>query len=171
MIPFLDRLQKGDILLGDGALGTMLFQRGLKSGQCPEKMNLDSPEILREVAKLYIDAGSDIVITNTFVGSPLKLAVYSLVDKCKEINKSGVKAVRDSIGDKAYLAASLGPCGKLLRPYGEVEPELVSRGYEKQISPLFEEGIDVIYFETFTDINEAVLGIKTAKSIAPEIPV
>ncbi len=171
MTPFLERIKKGETLLGDGALGTMLFQKGLESGQCPEEMNLDHPEILEEIAKLYFNAGSDIISTNTFGGSPLKLGNYNLENKFEEINRSGVRAVRQAIGNKAYIAASCGPCGSLLKPYGETDPEVVSESYVKQIFALIDEGIDIIYFETMTDINEAVLGIKAARSISPDIPL
>lgn len=171
MTPFLKRMKNGETLLGDGALGTMLFQKGLKAGQCPEEMNLDHPEILEEIAKLYFNAGSDIVSTNTFGGSPLKLAHYNLENKFEEINRSGVRAVRKATGNKAYIAASCGPCGSLLKPYGETDPEVVSETYEKQISVLIDEGIDILYFETMTDINEAILGIKAARSISPDIPI
>lgn len=157
--------------MGDGALGTMLIQRGLKSGECPEKLNIEKPELLEEIASLYLDAGSDIISTNTFGGHPLKLEQYSLHDKTEEINRAGIRAIRNAIKGKAYLAASCGPCGKLLKPYGDTDPEIISKGYERQIRALIDEGADIIYFETMIDLAEAVLGIKAAKSTAPEIPV
>ena len=167
----MERINSGEVLLGDGALGTILIQRGLKAGECPDKWNIEKPEILEEIAKLYIDAGSDIISSNTFGGHPLKLEQYSLQDKTEEINKAGINAIRDAVKDKAYLAASCGPCGKLLKPYGDADPEVVFDGYERQVSALVEEGVEVIYFETMIDLAEAVLGVKAARSVAPDIPV
>ena len=78
MRPFLERIRSGDVLVADGAMGTMLQARGLKPGDCPEKLNLERPEVLEEVAGLYLEAGADILQTNTFGGSPMKLALYGL---------------------------------------------------------------------------------------------
>ena len=92
MRELLDRLKEG-VLLADGAIGTMLFQRGLKSGDCPEALNLGSPEVPKEVASLYLEAGAKILQTNTFGASPIKLAEYNLEDRTEEINKRGVEIV------------------------------------------------------------------------------
>lgn len=168
---FLERISKGEILLGDGALGTMLIQRGLKAGECPESWNIDRPEALADIADLYVNAGSDIVSTNTFGGHPLKLAQYSLEDKTEEINKAGVRTVGKAAEGRAFVAASCGSSGKLLQPYGDTDPEIITKGYNRQIAALLEEGVDIIYFETMIDLSEAILGVKAAKSIAPDIPV
>jgi 5-methyltetrahydrofolate--homocysteine methyltransferase len=171
MQPFLKRIIDGEVLLGDGALGTMLIQRGLKSGECPEIWNIEKPALLGEIASLYLDAGSDIISSNTFGGHPLKLEQYALHDKTEKINRAGIRAIRDAVKGRAYLAASCGPSGKLLKPYGDTDPEEISEGYKRQVNALVEEGIDIIYFETMIDLSEAILGLKAAKSIAPEIPV
>jgi len=117
MRPILDRINENETLVADGAMGTMLFQKGLKAGDCPERMNLDQPEILEEIARLYFEAGADIIQTNTFGASPLKLSQYSLDDKTEEINVNAVYAVRKVVDGKAYISASVGPCGRLLLPY------------------------------------------------------
>ncbi|UCC78682.1 MAG: homocysteine S-methyltransferase family protein [Candidatus Zixiibacteriota bacterium] len=171
MKPFLQKIKDGEVFLGDGALGTMLIQRGLKAGECPDIWNIEKPGILEEIASLYIDAGSDIISANTFGGHPLKLEQYGLHDKTEIINKAGVGAIKDAIKGKAYLAASCGPSGKLLKPYGDTDPEDISEGYIRQLGALIEEGVDVVYFETMIDLAEALLGVKAAKSIAPGVPV
>lgn len=171
MSSFLERINKGEILLSDGALGSLLIQRGLKAGECPDIWNIEKPEVLEEIAGLYCAAGSDIVSTNTFGGHPLKLAQYSLEEKTEEINKAGVKIVRKAVKDRALIAASCGSCGKLLKPYGDTDPEIISEGYKRQIGALIEEGVDIIYFETMIDLAEAILAVKAAKSVAPNIPV
>ncbi|MCD6161020.1 MAG: homocysteine S-methyltransferase family protein [candidate division Zixibacteria bacterium] len=171
MTSLLDCLQERRILLADGAMGTMLFQRGLKAGDCPEKLNLDRPDILEEIALAYLKAGADIIQTNTFGASPLKLAQYSLDDNTEEINASAVRAVRNAVDDKAFISASVGPCGKLLLPYGDTNPEEIQQGFERQAMALAAEGLDMICIETMTDIAEAALAIKACKTIAPSIPV
>jgi len=168
---FLDRIKSGKIITADGAMGSLLFQRGLKPGQCPEALNLSNPEILEEIAQLYFEAGAEIVQTNTFGGSPLKLAEYKLEDQASEINKKAVVCVRKSIGDKAYLSGSCGPSGKLLLPFGDTEPEALTESFAVQMAALIEAGADIICVETMTDINEAVIAVQAAKKISPQIPV
>jgi 5-methyltetrahydrofolate--homocysteine methyltransferase len=152
-------------------MGTMLFERGLRSGDCPELLNLSKPEILAEIAKLYFDAGADIIQTNTFGGSLLKLSDYGLEDKCEEINSNAVHCVRKAIGENAYISGSCGPSGKLLKPYGDTEPEILEIAFERQINVLTKAGVNIICIETMTDLREATIAVKAAKNIHPEIPV
>lgn len=119
MEPILDRLKNGELLVADGAVGTMLLEKGLQPGECPESLNLTKPEVLEEIARLYLDAGADIIQTNTFGASPTKLSFYDLEDKTEEINKRAVLNVRRIVGSEAYIAGSCGPSGRILKPYGE----------------------------------------------------
>jgi 5-methyltetrahydrofolate--homocysteine methyltransferase len=171
MAALLDHLRERKILVADGAMGTMLFQRGLSPGECPERMNLEHPEFLEEIARLYVEAGAEIIQTNTFGGSPIKLAMYHLDNRTEEINIAAVRAAKKGAGGKAFVTASCGPCGKLLKPYGDTDPAEVLAGFERQISALVSENIDMISVETMTDLHEALLAVKAAKSIAPSIPV
>ncbi len=171
MSDLLDRIRGGRILVGDGAMGTMLLQRGLVLGQCPEKWNLERPEVLTEIAALYVEAGSDIVSTNTFGGSSLKLAQYKLDDRTEEINAAAVRAARQAVGYRAYVALSVGPCGHLLKPYGDVDPEEVRESFATQIRGAAQEGVDLICIETMTDLAEAKLAIEAAHNVSPGIPV
>jgi len=171
MKSFLEHLKKGKILVSDGAMGTMLFERGLRSGDCPELLNLSKPEILEAVAQLYFEAGADIIQTNTFGGSPLKLSDYGLEDKCEEINSKAVESVRKVIGENSYISGSCGPSGRLLKPYGDIEPELLLAGFERQINALIKASVDIICIETMTDLHEAIIAVKAAKNINPDIPV
>ena len=167
----LKRIKSNKILVADGAMGTMLFARGLKPGEPPESINLKKPEILEEIAQAYLDAGAEIIQTNTFGASPLKLSDYGLQDKTEEINRIAVERVRKVVGDKAYVSGSVGPSGKLLKPFGDTEPEDIYKSYERQMKALINAGVDLICIETMTDLNEASLAIKAAKSISPEIPI
>ncbi len=171
MSDLLDRLGNAEILVADGAMGTMLFERGLKSGGCPESMNLDHPEVLEEIARLYHTAGSDIIQTNTFGGSPLKLAQYKLGNRTEEINVAAVRAVRQAVGTSAIVSASCGPCGAILKPYGDTEPEDVLAGFQRQLRALIAEGVDMVCVETMIDLTEAVLAIEAARSISSTIPI
>jgi len=112
MKPILERLRSGEILVADGAMGTMLFRRGLRPGDCPESFNLTHPEMLEEIAALYLGAGADIIQTNTFGGSPLKLSHYGLQTQTAQINRIAVSCVKKAAGGRAYVSGSCGPCGR-----------------------------------------------------------
>jgi len=171
ILPFLSRIEAGEILVSDGAMGTFLFKNGLKPGDCPELMNLERPELLGQIANLYANAGSDMVQTNTFGGSPLKLAEYDLDNKCREINQAAVKIVREAIGNTILISGSCGPTGQILEPYGTGKPEEIKAAYLSQVDALVDAGVDVICIETMIDLNEAVLAVSAARKVDPEIPV
>ncbi|MBU8932821.1 MAG: homocysteine S-methyltransferase family protein [candidate division Zixibacteria bacterium] len=171
MEALLDRLKRGEVLVADGALGTELIRRGLVLGECPEQTNLHSPGILEEIARAYLAAGADIVQTNTFGASPLRLAHYGLDDCTEEINTTAVSATRKAIDNNAYLAVSCGPCGLQLSESGEANPNTVLNGFERQLRCCVAEGVDVICIETMTDLVEASLAVRAAKTVAPTIPV
>jgi 5-methyltetrahydrofolate--homocysteine methyltransferase len=167
----LNRLKDGEILVADGAIGTMLMDYGLKPGEPPESFNLMHTEVLEEIASFYLDAGADLIQTNTFGASPLRLSVYSLEDKTEEINRNAVLAVRKVVKDHAYIAASCGPSGKLLKPYGDIEPEEAYNSFERQIKVLISAGVDAVCIETMTDLEEATLAVKAVKAVSPSIPI
>jgi len=171
MKSLLKRLKDSEVLVADGAMGTMLFDFGLKPGEPPESFNLTRPEVLEEIASRYLDAGAEIIQTNTFGASPLRLSHYSLDDKTEEINKDAVIAVKKVVGDRAYVSASCGPSGKLLKPYGDTEAEEIYNSFERQIKALISAGVDAICVETMTDLREATLAIKAAKTVSPSTPV
>ena len=159
------------MILADGAMGTMLLQRGLKPGECPEALNLTSPELLEEIAGAYCDAGADILETNTFGASPIKLSPYGLEDRMEEINQNAVRAVRKVAGDRAYVAACCGPSGRMLKPYGDTDPQDLYDNIQAQIECLIRAGVDLICVETMIDLTEARLVVKAAKDVSPAIPV
>jgi 5-methyltetrahydrofolate--homocysteine methyltransferase len=167
----LKRLQRGDVIVGDGALGTMLMQRGLKSGEPPESYNLTKPQILEEIASLYLDAGAEIISTNSFGASPLRLQQFSLDGQMETINRRAVEAVRSAVGNKAYVSGSVGPSGKMLRPLGNADPGDISSSFRRQLSALLEAGIDMVCVETIMDLNEAALAIEAARSLDSGIPI
>ncbi len=167
----MERLKRGDRIVADGAMGTMLFQRGLQPGECPESVNLNDPGILEEVARLYANAGAEIVQTNTFGASPAKLSEYGLSDRTEEINAVAVEAVRKGVGNRAYVSASCGPSSRILKPYGDTDPGELSTGFERQLTALIGAGVDLVCVETMTDLNEALIAVEAAKKVSPGTPV
>jgi len=167
----LDRIKSGETLVGDGAIGTALFEKGLKMNCCPETINLNTTDILEDIAQSYFDAGADLIETNSFGGSPLKLALSSLEDKTEKINRNAIKAVRKVIGEKAYLSFSCGPTGRILKPYGDTDPEKVLESFKRQIKIAIDESADIICIETMTDLGEAKLAIEAARSLSVNIPI
>jgi 5-methyltetrahydrofolate--homocysteine methyltransferase len=171
MRPFRERIENGPVIVADGAMGTLLMERGLAPGEAPESLNLAGPEILREVASRYLEAGAELVQTNTFGGSPIKLACHGLDGRTEEINRAAVLAAREAVGDRAYVSGSCGPSGRLLLPYGDTEPDEIRASFTRQIEVLVDAGVDVLCIETMTDLAEAILAVEAARGVSGDIPI
>ena len=169
MKPLLDRLQAGEILVGDGAIGSMLIAHGLQPGKCPDLITLEEPDALAAIGRQYMEAGAELLTTNTFGASPLKLADYGLEDKTEEISRKAVAILRGVAEDRAYVTASCGPSGRILEPYGDTSEEEVYSSFERQMGALTEA--DVICVETMSDLREATLAVRAAKAVLPDTPV
>lgn len=168
---FLEEILKKSPLLLDGAMGTLLFERLSGFSGCVEKLNIDRPEIVLDIHKAYIEAGANIILTNTFGGSPLKLAEYGIAEKCAEINTAAARIAREAAKEKHVLVAgSVGPSGKLVRPMGEIAPEVMYESFATQVNGLVEGGVDLIVIETMTDLAEARLALLACKR-ACSLPV
>jgi 5-methyltetrahydrofolate--homocysteine methyltransferase len=167
----LERINSGEFLVADGAMGSLLFQKGLQPGECPESVNLTKPEILKEIAQQYFDAGAEIIQTNTFGGSPLKLSEYGLEEETEKINSVAIECVRSVVGDRAYVSGSCGPSGGILKPYGDTDPEVLYQGFERQVKALINAGVDIVCVETMTDLQEATLAVKAVKNNFSKTPV
>jgi 5-methyltetrahydrofolate--homocysteine methyltransferase len=166
-----ERLRRGDRLVGDGAWGTQLMQRGLPEGQPPEWIALERPEVIEEVARRYVDAGADLVTTDTFGGSSLRLALHGLEAERERINRQAVEAVRRAVAGKALVSASVGPTGRLLEPLGDATPEAVHAAFAEQVAVLAAAGADLVCIETMSDLTEATLAVRAARERAPDLPV
>jgi 5-methyltetrahydrofolate--homocysteine methyltransferase len=171
MKSLLERIGEGEILIADGAMGTMLMAQGLKPGEPPESLNISRPDALEAIARAYLEAGAEIIQTNTFGGSPLKLAFCGLDERTDEVNRNAVSAVRSAVGDNAYISGSCGPSGKLLEPYGDTRSTAMYESFERQIRTLIDAGVDIICVETMTDLAEATLAVKAAKTLRAALPV
>lgn len=148
-------------IAADGAWGTELLKAGLVQGDSPEMMNLNSPDIVKSVAASYAEAGSKIILTNSFGGCSIKLAQYGLEDKADLINKEAARLTAEA-SDQSYLTAGdMGPCGKMVF-MGEVSEEAVEESYARQAAALKEGGADILLLETFTDLIEVSAALKGA---------
>ncbi|MCX8065695.1 MAG: homocysteine S-methyltransferase family protein [Candidatus Hydrogenedentes bacterium] len=156
------RIKKGEILVGDGAWGTLLIQAGLQPGECPELWSITKPEKIREIAAKYKDAGADIVSTNTFGGNRIKLKMYGLEDKAKEINRVSSYLSRSAVGDETHVLASIGPCGKLVM-MGEVSMDELYESFKEQAMALEEGGADACIIETMSDLEEAKCALRAVQ--------
>ena len=145
---------KERVLVLDGAMGTMLQERGLKAGGCPEEMNLTAPDVVEAVHREYVGAGADIIVTNSFGGSRLKLAHYGLEQQVHEINVRSVELARRAAGPDRFVAASIGPTGRFLRPVGDADFDEMVEVFGEQVRAFAEAGADLITMETFLDIAE-----------------
>jgi len=165
----IEKLLKKKPLLLDGAMGTMLYRNGLKSGDCPEEWNISNSQVIENIHKEYIKAGSDIILTNTFGANGIKLSNYGKEKEVKIINESAVSICRNAIDscnifDKnIYIAGSIGPTGKLLEPYGDLSVEKAYEAYSEEAVILEKSGVDMIVLETFFDLEEIKAALKAVK--------
>lgn len=164
-----ERLKENKVLLSDGAWGTMLFKQGLSSGECPELWNLTHRNKVLEIAKSYIRAGADIIGTNSFGASEMKLDLYGLAGKAAEINFEAASISREAAGPDKFVMGSVGPTGKILM-MGEVSDEQVYESFYEQCRSLKKGGVNAIIIETMTALDEALIAVRAAKDNAP-LPV
>ena len=162
MHPLIEKLLKKGPAVTDGSWGTQLQHRGLKRGECPDSWNLSHPERVEEVARQYVEAGSQIVLTNTFGSSRLSLGRFNLGDKAVAINTAGVEISKKAAGNRAAVFASIGPTGKMLLTKETTEEEL-QNAFEEQADAQARAGADGIIVETMIDITEAGIAARAAK--------
>jgi len=165
-----NRLQKPCPLVLDGAMGTMLFDALPDYNGSLELLNMERPDVIISIHKQYIDAGADIIETNTFGGNALKLQQANLDSRCEEINKAAAVIAKQAASNRAFVAGSVGPTGTLVEPMGTTPDEAVYNAFKKQIKGLVDGGVDCIAIETMTDLQEARLALLAAKAVT-NIPI
>jgi methionine synthase I (cobalamin-dependent) len=162
MISSLRELVSGGPVLTDGALGTWLQAHGLEIGVCPDAWNLVQAQLVEQLARAYVEAGSRIILTNTFRANGLSLARHGLAEKAAQINQAGVTIARRAAAGRAYVFGSVGPTGRLLLT-GETSEAEVKTAYREQAKTLAEAGVDAFVMETMSDLQEATLAVAAAR--------
>ncbi len=159
----IDQLVAQAPIVTDGAWGTQMQSRGLSGGACPDYWNLAEPTIVEQVPRAYVDAGSQIVLTNTFRANRVALESYDLADDAVAINREGVAISKRAVGDRALVFASMGPSGKMIIA-GDVTPETLLAAFQQQADALAGAGADALVIETMAELEEAELALRAARS-------
>jgi 5-methyltetrahydrofolate--homocysteine methyltransferase len=161
-IKITEALKSGKVLISDGAWGTFLQARGLKAGECPELWCLERSDEVFAVAKSYIDAGADMIETNSFGGSCYKLALYGLEEKTAEINEASARISRRAAGQERWVIASVGPTGKMT-VVGDVTEKDLYEAFREQAAALARGGADAICVETMSALDEAAAAVRASR--------
>jgi methionine synthase I (cobalamin-dependent)/5,10-methylenetetrahydrofolate reductase len=170
--PFVARLRRGP-LLADGAMGTELYARGIGPERCLDQLNLTSPELVQQIHREYIAAGSELIETNTFGATRYRLAGYGLADQVRAITRAGVTLAREAreiMGESVFVAGAIGPSGAHFPPLGPVTYADVADAAREQVEVLAERGADLLLFETFTNLDELVAVIAAARQVC-DLPI
>ncbi|TLN23792.1 bifunctional homocysteine S-methyltransferase/methylenetetrahydrofolate reductase, partial [bacterium] len=172
--PFLKLLESGKPILSDGAMGTMLHKRGIGFEVCFDELNLTNPAVVGDIHREYIEAGANIIQTNTFGANRYKLEQHGLEDRLVEINAAGVELARRVVWasfKNVMIAGDVGPLGVRLAPFGRVQPEQARQVFAEQITALANAGVDLVIVETMTDLYEVREAIAAVRQVAPYLPV
>lgn len=169
-----DLLGSGQPVLADGAMGTMLFDLGLKQGDAPDRWNLDHPDRVSQVHQDYIDAGAQIILTNSFGASRILLQRHGLDDQTEQINLIAAQLARaqaDAAPGPVVVGGSIGPTGAMMEPLGELTFEAALAAFEEQARALAKGGVDAFWIETMYDIDEVRAAVEGCRNAAPDLPV
>src|SRR5829696_7126544 len=170
--PFLDRLERG-VLLGDGAMGSQLYARGVPYERCFDELNLTDPALIQRIHREYIRAGAELIETNTYGANRFKLAQYGLEDRVRDINFRAVKLAREAreeCGEPVFLAGAIGPLGQTIAPVGTITVDEARGAFTEQADALLEAGADLIVLETFGDLQELREAIVAVQSTC-DLPI
>ena len=168
---FLSRLHRGSVIVADGAMGTMLQAVGLPPGIPPEGWLLENPEAVSGVHRSYVEAGSDLILTCTFGATRPRLERTGLGRRLGEINQRAVEIARHAAGEQAYVAGDIGPLGEFLAPLGELTYEEAVDIFAEQAAALAEAGVDVLYVETMSALEEVRAAVEGALHVSGGVPV
>jgi methionine synthase I (cobalamin-dependent)/5,10-methylenetetrahydrofolate reductase len=154
------------VLVADGAMGTVLYSKGIFINRCFDELNLSSPALIKETHQEYVKAGAEILETNTFGANRTRLASFGFAEKLKAINQAGVRLAREAAGDTAFVAGAMGPLGVRIEPLGSISFAEARAIFREQAEALVEAGVDLLILETFSDLNEIREAIFAAREVA-----
>jgi len=169
-----DLLAAGTPVVADGGMGTMLFSLGLAQGDSPELWNMDHPDRIRSVHRGYIEAGAQIILTNSFGGNRIRLGRHDLVGRAAELNAAAARLARaeaDAVPQPVVVGGSMGPTGQMLAPMGTLSFEDAVEAFAEQARALVEGGVDVLWIETMSDLEEVRAAHTACRQAAPDVPV
>jgi len=164
-------LDPNAIVIFDGAMGTMLYSKGVFINQCYDELNVRAPDLVRDVHKQYVAAGAEVIETNSFGANRIKLTQHGLQDQVHELNRAAAQLARDAAGDRALVAGAVGPLGVRIEPYGPTSADEAFSIFREQMAGLKEGGVDVFILETFSDLFEIEQAIRAARSVDPSLPI
>jgi methionine synthase I (cobalamin-dependent)/5,10-methylenetetrahydrofolate reductase len=167
--PFLDRLAAGTVVF-DGAMGTMLYGRGVFLNRCFDELNLSSPDLVRQIHEEYLEAGAEVIETNTFGAHRFKLGPHGLEAQVRKINRAGARARRAAAKGQALVAGAIGPIGKPLAPIGNIRPDEAREAYREQAEGLLEGGVDLFLLETMPSLDQARAALEAVRSLTSDVP-
>src|SRR5688572_6454021 len=168
-VPFLDELDRR-VLVCDGAMGTMLYAKGIFLNKSFDELNLTQPDLVAEVHQQYIRAGADIVETNTFGANRVKLAAFGLSDRVHAVNVQGARIARHAAREQAWVAGAIGPLGIRIEPWGRTGVDEAEAWFTDQARALVEGGVDLFVLETFRDLNEIGAAIRAVRGVC-DLPI
>jgi 5-methyltetrahydrofolate--homocysteine methyltransferase len=169
---FRDLLAQDGPVMADGAMGTMLFANGLQFGDPPEVWNLTQPDVIRRIQRGYLEAGSRIIMTNTFGGNRLRLGLHGLSERVDELNRTAAILARAEVnaaGGTALVAGDIGPSGEIVQPLGTLDYDIAVDVFREQAASLIAGGVDLIWVETMSDLNEIKAAIQGVRRVSPSI--
>jgi homocysteine S-methyltransferase len=167
--PFLARLAEGTVVF-DGAMGTMLYARGVFLNRCFDELNLSSPGLVRQIHDEYLEAGADVIETNTFGAHRFKLGPHGLESQVRKINREGARIAREAARDRALVAGAIGPIGTPLAPIGNVGRDEAEQAYREQAEGLLEGGVDLFLLETMPSLDQARAALAAVRSLTADVP-
>jgi methionine synthase I (cobalamin-dependent)/5,10-methylenetetrahydrofolate reductase len=167
---FLERLNEG-VVIFDGAMGTMLYARGVFVNRCFDELNLSNPGLVRSIHEEYFAAGAEVVETNTFGAHRHKLGPHGLAPQVGKINREGTRIAREAAGDHGLVAGSMGPIGKPLAPLGQVPRDEAIEAYREQAEGLLDGGVDLFFVETMPSLDQATAALEAIRSLTTDVPV
>src|SRR5262245_32778217 len=171
--PFLERLAHGP-LLADGAMGTLLFQKGIPFERCFDELNLSQPSLVEEIHREYLTAGAELIETNTFGANEVRLSTHALGEKSRLLARQGAKLARNArevVGTPAFVAGSMGPLGASLAPFGPIGAAQAEAAFRAQAEGLLEGGVDLFVLETFQDLTEILAALRAVRGVTAELPI